>query len=159
MGIAVPYRITRHAHPKARPESDLGALTPPAATGINYLDLVATAHQQHLAQIVNYAALTTTPASTDPAETAPAEAVADPADPADGALDAELALFAAYGQHLPAATTLDTDTVQDTDDNGPAVIEQIPGQLDLTDLLTTEAHADGTGEPATEADARPEDQS
>ena len=46
-GRAVPHRITRHAHPKARPETPE---PPPApATGIAYLQLVADAHQQQVA--------------------------------------------------------------------------------------------------------------
>ena len=55
MGLAIPHRIGRHAHPKARPE------TPPAApnpTGIDYLRLVDDAHHQHLATQINYSALT-----------------------------------------------------------------------------------------------------
>jgi transposase InsO family protein len=86
MGVAVPYRIARHAHPRARPESDLAGNQPaaPVATGINYLDLIVTAHEEHLAAAVNYAALTPSP-----------------------------------NEH-----------------SGPAQTpEQIPGQLDLTDLL------------------------
>jgi transposase InsO family protein len=46
-GTALPYRITRHAHPKARPETPEPAPAP--ATGIAYLQLVADAHQQQLA--------------------------------------------------------------------------------------------------------------
>jgi hypothetical protein len=43
----VPHRITRHTHPKARPETDE---PPPApATGIAYLQLVADTHQQQVA--------------------------------------------------------------------------------------------------------------
>lgn len=65
-GLAIPHRIGRHAHPKARPETP--ATQPPAtATGINYLRLVDEAHQQHLAGQINYAALvddTDTTAST-----------------------------------------------------------------------------------------------
>lgn len=46
-GRAVPHRITRHAHPKARPETPE---PPPApATGIDYLQLIADAHQQQVA--------------------------------------------------------------------------------------------------------------
>lgn len=45
-GPAVPHRITRHAHPKARPETPEQIPTP--ATGIAYLQLVADAHQQQL---------------------------------------------------------------------------------------------------------------
>jgi transposase InsO family protein len=46
-GTAVPHVITRHAHPKARPETPE---PPPApATGIAYLQLVADAHQHQVA--------------------------------------------------------------------------------------------------------------
>ncbi|MHB1163895.1 MAG: DDE-type integrase/transposase/recombinase [Candidatus Nanopelagicales bacterium] len=47
-GTAVPHVITRHAHPKARPETPEPAPVP--ATGIAYLQLVADAHQQ---QVIN----------------------------------------------------------------------------------------------------------
>jgi putative transposase len=53
-GTAVPHRIGRHAHPKARPETPPA---PPASTGIDYTRLIDTAHQAELAQGVNYAAL------------------------------------------------------------------------------------------------------
>jgi transposase InsO family protein len=46
-GLAVPHLITRHAHPKARPETPE---PPPApATGIAYLDLVTADHHQQIA--------------------------------------------------------------------------------------------------------------
>ena len=60
-GLAVPHVITRHSHPKARPELPD---TPPPATGIDYLRLVADTHHQQVAAAVNYAALTTTNTST-----------------------------------------------------------------------------------------------
>ncbi len=54
-GTAVAFRIGRHAHPKTRPEQpDTG---PPPPTGIDYLRLLEVAHQQQLAQRINYAAL------------------------------------------------------------------------------------------------------
>jgi len=46
-GPAVPHLITRHAHPKARPETPEPAPAP--ATGIAYLQLVADAHHQQVA--------------------------------------------------------------------------------------------------------------
>lgn len=46
-GHAVPHLITRHAHPKARPETP--EPVPAPATGIAYLKLVADAHQQQVA--------------------------------------------------------------------------------------------------------------
>jgi putative transposase len=59
-GTAIPHRIGRHAHLKARPETPP---PPPAATGIDYARLIGDAHHAELAVGVNYAALTTsTPA-------------------------------------------------------------------------------------------------
>lgn len=46
-GPAVPHLITRHAHPKARPETPQAPPVP--ATGIAYLQLVAETHHQRVA--------------------------------------------------------------------------------------------------------------
>jgi putative transposase len=46
-GPALPHLITRHAHPKARPETPQPL--PASATGIAYLQLVADTHQQQVA--------------------------------------------------------------------------------------------------------------
>lgn len=56
MGKAVPFRITRHVHP------DAGSSAPPPAapTGIDYLNLIAATHHQHLATTINYDSLTPT---------------------------------------------------------------------------------------------------
>jgi putative transposase len=54
-GLAIPYRIGRHAHPKARPETPPSA--PAAPTGIDYLHLIDAAHHQQLAAQINYSAL------------------------------------------------------------------------------------------------------
>jgi transposase InsO family protein len=64
MGLAIPHRIGRHAHPKARPETP--PPPPPEPTGIDYAHLIDTAHQAELAHGVNYAALThpTTPTTS-----------------------------------------------------------------------------------------------
>ncbi|MGH3938538.1 MAG: Mu transposase C-terminal domain-containing protein [Pseudonocardiaceae bacterium] len=65
-GPAVPHRIGRHAHPKARPEMPA---PPPAPTGIDYARLIDTAHQAELARGVNYTALTSSdqlPEQLDP---------------------------------------------------------------------------------------------
>ncbi|GAB3271851.1 DDE-type integrase/transposase/recombinase [Kineosporia babensis] len=62
MGLAIPFRIARHSHPRARPETQ--PATPATATGINYLSLVVTAHEEALATGVNYAAMTNTQAPT-----------------------------------------------------------------------------------------------
>jgi putative transposase len=57
MGLAIPHRIGRHAHPKAKPEQP----EPPApGSGIGYLKLIDAAHQAELADRVNYAAFTPT---------------------------------------------------------------------------------------------------
>lgn len=69
MGTALPYRIGRHVHPDAHPETP--DQDPAPATGIDYLRLVADRHAAALAEKVRYAGLST-----------------------DGALDAELASFA-----------------------------------------------------------------
>lgn len=63
MGKAVPHRITRHAHRKARPDESLPA---PAATGIDYLALLAGRHHRDLVERISYADLSTAnPASPD----------------------------------------------------------------------------------------------
>lgn len=54
-GLAVAFRIGRHAHPKARPEQL--DTDPPVPTGINYLHLIDAVHDRVLAERVNYAAL------------------------------------------------------------------------------------------------------
>lgn len=56
MGKAVPVRITRHTHPKARPD----AAPPPAPTGIDYLSLIAARRDAALkGQSIDYARLDT----------------------------------------------------------------------------------------------------
>jgi len=54
-GTAMPFQLTRHSHPKARPE--VPAEEPKPTTGIDYLGLIDAAHTAELAQRVNYAAL------------------------------------------------------------------------------------------------------
>ena len=44
-GLAVPHVISRHTHPKARPEI---TTAPPPATGINYMHLVADEHHRQI---------------------------------------------------------------------------------------------------------------
>jgi putative transposase len=53
-GTAVPHQITRHSHPKARPEA---GSEPPRPTGVDYLALIDAQHTAALAGRVNYAAL------------------------------------------------------------------------------------------------------
>jgi len=55
-GTAVPHHITRHSHPKARPEP-LPGDDLPRATGIDYLALLGERHDRQAAARVNYAAL------------------------------------------------------------------------------------------------------
>ena len=54
MGTAIPHRIGRHVHHKARPDD---AAPPPAATGIDYLHLVEQQHSSELAQRLRYSEL------------------------------------------------------------------------------------------------------
>jgi putative transposase len=56
-GTALPHHITRHAHPRARPEEPGSGDEAPRATGIDYLALLDAQHDRHLAGRVNYAAL------------------------------------------------------------------------------------------------------
>jgi putative transposase len=53
-GTALPFQISRHSHPKARPETP--AEDPIPTTGIDYLGLVDAAHSAEQAGKVNYAA-------------------------------------------------------------------------------------------------------
>ena len=79
-GQAVPHRITRHTHPKARPETPEPAPAP--ATGIAYLQLVADTHHQQVAddERIGFHALYST--APQP-EQIPAQLTIDDA-PADG---------------------------------------------------------------------------
>jgi hypothetical protein len=54
-GTALPFQITRHSHPKAKPE--VPAEPPKPATGIDYLALIDATHTAELAGKVNYSAL------------------------------------------------------------------------------------------------------
>jgi len=62
-GTATPHHITRHAHPKARPEP-LPGDDIPRATGIDYLTLLGDQHDKQAAGRVNYAALASPPPAT-----------------------------------------------------------------------------------------------
>ncbi len=55
-GTATPHHITRHSHPKARPEP-LPGDDIPRATGIDYLALLDAQHSKQDSERVNYAAL------------------------------------------------------------------------------------------------------
>jgi putative transposase len=55
MGQAVPHKIGRHVHHKARPDET--TTPPPAATGIDYLHLIQTRHTAELADRLRYSQL------------------------------------------------------------------------------------------------------
>ncbi|MFD5513711.1 DDE-type integrase/transposase/recombinase [Streptomyces sp. NPDC127051] len=64
-GTAQPFQISRHSHPKARPEVPAEPARP--TTGIDYLGLIDRAHATDLSSRVNYAALHPDPG--EPVET------------------------------------------------------------------------------------------
>jgi putative transposase len=122
MGPAIPHRIGRHVHRKARPDIDP---PPPAPTGIDYLHLIETAHTAELAQRLRYDQLGDQH-DNDQHDVAGQDRAGQ--DRADAVLEAELAGFAALLHH----------------DDG-----QLPGQLALTDYLEpaepAEPGCDGAG--------------
>jgi putative transposase len=63
-GTAIPFQLTRHSHPKARPE--VPAEEPKPTTGIDYLGLIDAQYTAELAQRVNYAAFTDAPPDEQP---------------------------------------------------------------------------------------------
>ena len=65
-GVAQPFQISRHSHPKARPEVSTTPPTP--ATGIDYLALIDAHYTAELAGKVNYSALAPGPGATAPGE-------------------------------------------------------------------------------------------
>jgi putative transposase len=81
-GFATPFQITRHSHPKARPETP--GKPPPAHSGIDYLALLDAQHTRDTAGKVNYTALLGGPdtgnnaaAPDDPAEPSNDQAAED----------------------------------------------------------------------------------
>ncbi len=63
MGKAVPVRIGRHVHPKARPD----AAPDPVPTGIDYLSLIAGRREAELAGArIDYATLADTADHKEP---------------------------------------------------------------------------------------------
>jgi putative transposase len=54
MGLAIPHRIGRHAHPKAPPDNEPEPITP---TGIDYIQLLADADRAETSQRLNLAHL------------------------------------------------------------------------------------------------------
>lgn len=87
MGMAVAHKISRHIRPGAHPDT---APAPAAATGIDYLALVADRHTQVLATRINYNDLPTTDRATGRASV-----------DVDDALEVEFAGFAALARALP----------------------------------------------------------
>jgi transposase InsO family protein len=85
-GQAVPHIITRHAHPKARPETP--DPTPAPATGIAYLQLVADAHHQQVLddELIGFRALYSAAPEQIPGQLTVDDAALDDAtpDPAAG---------------------------------------------------------------------------
>jgi putative transposase len=56
-GTATPHHITRHSHPKARPEDPGNGDDIPRATGVDYIALLGEQHDRQTARPVNYRAL------------------------------------------------------------------------------------------------------
>uniref|UniRef100_UPI002F90C856 DDE-type integrase/transposase/recombinase n=1 Tax=Kitasatospora indigofera TaxID=67307 RepID=UPI002F90C856 len=68
-GLALPHQVTRHAHPKAKPETPQAEPAP--ATGIDYLRLVDTARTAELGRQINYTVLLPDPVESGPDREAP----------------------------------------------------------------------------------------
>jgi len=66
-GTALPFQISRHSHPKARPE--VPAEQPTPTTGIDHLGLIDAHYTNELADKVNYSALTPDQAGDDREQT------------------------------------------------------------------------------------------
>ncbi|MDQ4033824.1 MAG: DDE-type integrase/transposase/recombinase, partial [Actinomycetota bacterium] len=107
LGPAIPHRIGRHVHRKARPDTDTAA---PAPTGIDYLHLIETAHTAELTQRLRYDQLD----DQHDGDQHDGDQDLVGQDRADAVLEAELAGFAELTDQLRA--------------DG-----QLPGQLALTD--------------------------
>jgi putative transposase len=84
MGAAIPHKIGRHVHAKARPDD---TTPPPAPTGIDYLHLIEAQHTTELADRLRYSHLT--------------------GDPTDGHVPGQLALPGTDGSDTDGS---DTDT-------------------------------------------------
>jgi putative transposase len=61
MGTAIPHRIGRHVHHKARPDET--TTTTPAATGINYLELIEAQHTNEIRARLRYSQISNPRAS------------------------------------------------------------------------------------------------
>ena len=87
-GQALPHHITRHAHPKARPETTEPGPVP--ATGIDYLAMVADTHHHRVGadDRINFDALYPRPDGQLPGQLSIDDILSDdilagPVDPAD----------------------------------------------------------------------------
>jgi putative transposase len=95
-GHAAPFRITRHTHPKARPE--IPQPQPAPTTGIAYLHLVADAHQQQIAadERIGYHALysaqNASPGHDQPGDDQPGDDQPGDDQPGDDQLPGQLSL-------------------------------------------------------------------
>ncbi len=56
-GTATPHHITRHSHPRARPEDPGSGDDAPRATGVDYIALLGEQHDRQRERAVNYYAL------------------------------------------------------------------------------------------------------
>lgn len=92
VGKAVPFRISRHVHPKAVAD----APPPPVPTGIDYLQLIQTRHTLALGQRLQYAQL------GDPAPPDSRVASVPPADGNGLAHDTDLLASAGTSQTVPS---------------------------------------------------------
>jgi hypothetical protein len=119
MGMAVVHKISRHVHPGAQPAT---VPAPPAATGIDYLALVADRHHQDLATRINYNDLPTTTSEHNDGDV---DGDRDGDGPLEGAADITSAFERAVEVDL-ASMRAEMNSVL------PAGV--LPGQLDLADL-------------------------
>lgn len=106
-GRAVPFRITRHAHPKARPETPEAAAPP--NTGIAYLDLVADAHTRQITteeRIGFHALYTAATTPTPPDDAQPPGHPSPMPEQLPGQLSIEEALPPDDHGHSPASTAV-----------------------------------------------------
>ena len=122
MGQAIPHQIGRHVHPDAHP--DPATPTAAAATGIDYLALVAAQHQNALkgGTGINYTDLTGTAGTT-----------AQQSSSYDRALEADLAQFAAHSRQQAQQAQQASAAPADG---------ELTGQLDLTVLARELTHHD-----------------
>jgi putative transposase len=115
-GQALAHTISRHSHPKARPETP--QKPPPAATGIDYLNLIAADHHAATGAAINFHALTGPRPHDEPG-------------PDDG-----------------AATRTDPDPHPGPGGGPHSQPGQVPGQLPLPGMSASTDHAASSPEGA-----------